>query len=93
MGDNIIDNLVNNKLIILLVVVVIIIVIIIVLVNAGTKDSEEDDGDKKVAIPKDIKAKDSVDLKKIDPKQHFTQPPPKYTEGSLVKELEKEAGA
>ncbi len=51
---------------------------------------EEDDKDKKVAIPKDIKAKDSVDLKKIDPKQHFTQPPPKYTEGSLVKELEKE---
>ena len=51
---------------------------------------EEDDKDKKVAIPKDIKANDSVDLKKIDPKQHFTQPPPKYTEGSLVKELEKE---
>jgi len=51
---------------------------------------EEDDNDKKVTIPKDIKAKDSVDLKKVDPKQHFTQPPPKYTEGSLVKELEKE---
>jgi len=51
---------------------------------------EEDDKDKKVAIPKNIKAKDQVDLKKIDPKQHFTQPPPKYTEGSLVKELEKE---
>ncbi|MGA8941530.1 MAG: type I DNA topoisomerase, partial [Thermoactinomyces sp.] len=26
--------------------------------------------------------------KSIDPKQHFTQPPPRYTEASLVKELE-----
>jgi DNA topoisomerase-1 len=27
-------------------------------------------------------------LKKLDPKQHFTQPPPRFTEASLVKELE-----
>jgi DNA topoisomerase I len=26
--------------------------------------------------------------KSVDPKQHFTQPPPRYTEASLVKELE-----
>ena len=32
---------------------------------------------------------DPVDLKSW-PKQHFTQPPPRYTEASLVKELEKE---
>lgn len=53
-------------------------------------DAEEEDKDKKITIPKDLKAKDAVDLSKIDPKQHFTQPPPKYTEASLVKELEKE---
>ena len=29
-------------------------------------------------------------LKKIDPKQHFTQPPPRFTEASLIKEMEKE---
>lgn len=29
-----------------------------------------------------------LDLKKIDPKQHFTQPPSRYTEASLVKALE-----
>ncbi len=29
-----------------------------------------------------------LDLEKIDPKQHFTQPPPRFSEASLVKELE-----
>ncbi|KKP35680.1 MAG: topoisomerase protein [candidate division TM6 bacterium GW2011_GWF2_32_72] len=54
---------------------------------------EEGDEDKKnqsIKIPNDLKIKDPVDLKKISPKQHFTQPPPRYTEGSLVKEMEKE---
>ena len=31
---------------------------------------------------------DNVNSKEIDPKQHFTQPPPRYTEASLVKTLE-----
>ena len=52
--------------------------------------SDEEDKEEKVVIPKTIKEKDPVDLAKITPKQHFTQPPPKYTEASLVKELEKE---
>jgi len=30
----------------------------------------------------------TLELKGIDPKQHFTQPPPRFTEASLVKELE-----
>jgi len=51
---------------------------------------EEEEKDGKVKIPADLKAKDDMDLTKIDPKQHFTQPPPKFTEGSLVKEMEKE---
>jgi DNA topoisomerase-1 len=57
-------------------------------VYAAAAEDEEKEG--KVVLPPDIKAKDPVYLKKIDPKQHFTQPPPKFTEGSLVKELEKE---
>ena len=32
---------------------------------------------------------DEADVKSIDPKQHFTQPPPRFSEASLVKELEK----
>jgi DNA topoisomerase I len=31
---------------------------------------------------------DSADLLALDPKQHFTQPPPRFSEASLVKELE-----
>ncbi|MBU1007820.1 type I DNA topoisomerase [Candidatus Dependentiae bacterium] len=42
-----------------------------------------------VNIPKDIKEKDDVELKKAAGKQHFTQPPPRYSEATLVKELEK----
>lgn len=50
----------------------------------------DDEDDKKVIVPKDLKKDTKLKLEKVDPKQHFTQPPPKYTEGSLVKELEKE---
>lgn len=31
---------------------------------------------------------DALDLQNLDPLQHFTQPPPRYTEASLVKALE-----
>lgn len=51
---------------------------------------DDDEDEKKIKLPKGLKEKDAVVLQKIDPKQHFTQPPPRYTEGSLVKELEKE---
>lgn len=54
----------------------------------ATEGDEKEDG--KVVLPAGLKAKDPVDLKKVNPKQHFTQPPPRFTEASLVKELEKE---
>lgn len=37
----------------------------------------------------DIKVGDKLDLVKLDPNQHFTKPPARFTEASLVKELEK----
>ncbi len=50
----------------------------------------EDENDTLVAkIPKTLKEQDPAELKKIEGRQHFTQPPPRYTEASLVKELEK----
>ncbi|MCL5875327.1 MAG: type I DNA topoisomerase [Candidatus Dependentiae bacterium] len=51
---------------------------------------DEEESHQKIAIPKDIAPKKEVTLKKIEPKQHFTQPPARYTEASLVKELERE---
>jgi len=51
---------------------------------------EEDEKEGNTILPPSLKEKDPVVLEKIMPKQHFTQPPPKYTEASLVKELEKE---
>lgn len=50
---------------------------------------DEDDG-KVVKIPKELNEKDKLNLKEITSKQHFTQPPPRYTEATLVKELEKQ---
>lgn len=51
---------------------------------------EEDEKEGKVTLPKGIKKDDPLDLQKVLPKQHFTQPPARYTEASLVKDLEKE---
>ncbi len=33
---------------------------------------------------------DTADVTEVEPRQHFTQPPPRYSEASLVKELEKQ---
>jgi DNA topoisomerase-1 len=52
--------------------------------------AEEDEKEEKVILPSGLESKKSVDLTKVNPKQHFTQPPARYTEASLVKELEKE---
>ena len=49
------------------------------------EDDESKDSDKKIP---DLEKGDKVVCKKIEPKQHFTQPPPRYNEASLVKALE-----
>ena len=49
--------------------------------------NDSDDEQDQSKIP-DLQQGDEVKLQKIDPKQHFTQPPPRYTEASLVKALE-----
>lgn len=47
--------------------------------------SEEESKD--VILP-DLEEGEKVQVEKIDPKQHFTQPPPRYTEATLVKTME-----
>ncbi len=49
--------------------------------------NESDDEEKEVKIP-DLNKDDELSCKEIIPKQHFTQPPPRYNEASLVKALE-----
>jgi DNA topoisomerase-1 len=51
------------------------------------KDEDVDDGDKLLPpLAKD----DPLALQALTPEQHFTKPPPRYTEASLVKKLEEE---
>jgi len=50
--------------------------------TAGDSDEGEEPN-----LP-DLKKNDVLNLIKLDPKQHFTQPPPRYTEATLIKELE-----
>ena len=51
-----------------------------------TPDAVADDGDAKLPP---LQVGEILTLLKLDPKQHFTQPPPRYTEATLIKELEK----
>jgi len=50
-------------------------------------DSEEEEQETDAKIP-DLNESDKVVCKEVTPKQHFTQPPPRYNEASLVKALE-----
>lgn len=51
-------------------------------------DSEDENETEKESKIPDLEQGDKVVCNKIDPKQHFTQPPPRYNEASLVKALE-----
>lgn len=49
------------------------------------KDDESSDKEEKLP---ELMTGETVKLQKLDLKQHFTQPPPRYTEASLIKTLE-----
>jgi DNA topoisomerase-1 len=51
------------------------------------KDDETTDGDEGRVIPP-LEVQEPLDLVKLLPEQHFTEPPPRYTEATLVKALE-----
>jgi DNA topoisomerase I len=48
-------------------------------------DAEEDEENRRLPP---LKERDALKRGTVDPQQHFTQPPPRYTEASLVKKLE-----
>jgi DNA topoisomerase I len=55
----------------------------------GADNPEEELAQQEKLLP-DLKKDDAVNLKEITPNQHFTKPPARYTEASLVKKLESE---
>jgi DNA topoisomerase-1 len=52
-----------------------------------TEGKDEDTEDDEVTIP-ELEENEQLNLKKLEDKQHFTQPPSRYTEATLVKTLE-----
>lgn len=55
---------------------------------AGYQKIYKDSNSKKDNILPDLEEGQEVDLVKLDPKQHFTQPPARYSEATMVKALE-----
>jgi DNA topoisomerase I len=56
-------------------------------VNADSEDEEKDEEGQGKALPQ-VTEGQTLRLDKIRPDQHFTEPPPRYTEATLVKDLE-----
>ena len=53
-----------------------------------TETTDEQSEEENRRIPGGLKVNDPLKLLALHPEQHFTKPPPRYTEASLVKELE-----
>jgi DNA topoisomerase-1 len=51
------------------------------------RDEKTDDDEDERTLPL-VTRGETLELNKIDPEQHFTEPPPRYTEATLVKALE-----
>jgi DNA topoisomerase-1 len=53
----------------------------------GKDEKDEDDDERAAKLPKVTKG-EKLQLNSLTPNQHFTDPPPRYTEATLVKALE-----
>lgn len=51
-------------------------------------DNQQDVDEEESIIPEGLAVRDAVEPRQVDPHQHFTKPPPRYSESSLVRELE-----
>lgn len=52
--------------------------------------AEDEEKEQKLILPDNLKEQSPTNLSKVESKQHFTQPPARYNEATLVKEMEKE---
>jgi DNA topoisomerase-1 len=55
--------------------------------NGADEDSADEPQETDGVLP-DLQKGDVLQLLSLDPRQHFTQPPPRYTQASLIKELD-----
>lgn len=53
-----------------------------------TEGKDDNDKDEDRNLPKDLSEGIKLKLKELNPNQHFTQPPPRYTDATLIKALE-----
>jgi len=53
----------------------------------GKDQADEEDEELKHKLP-EVREGEKLKLRRLTPEQHFTEPPPRYTEASLVKQLE-----
>ncbi|HEY9723813.1 MAG TPA: type I DNA topoisomerase [Oscillatoriaceae cyanobacterium] len=60
-----------------------------VLYTELSENENDEEAPKPPKLP-DLTEGDALKLKELNPKQHFTQPPPRFTEASLVKALEEQ---
>ncbi len=51
------------------------------------RTAEDEEAERTLPLPR-VEKGETLELKKITPEQHFTEPPPRYTEATLVKALE-----
>lgn len=61
---------------------------LIVYEEAKDEDQKTEDEEETTRIPADLTEGQAQRLKRLLPEQHFTQPPPRYSEASLVRALE-----
>ena len=52
------------------------------------RDEEKSEEDENATILPDVGENEALDRREVIPEQHFTEPPPRYSEASLVKKLE-----
>ena len=50
-------------------------------------EADEEERDEEGTLP-DLRAGDRLELRSLEPHQHFTQPPPRFTQATLIKELD-----
>jgi len=63
---------------------------LVVYEEAKNEDAKTDDDDENVKIPAGIEEGQIQELVRLIPEQHFTQPPPRFSEASLVQALEED---